>query len=42
MIDSSGDMNRLNPDWHTLHTSWLQLYDGVIYIEESTPTLGLH
>jgi erythromycin esterase-like protein len=32
---------RLNPDWHTRHTSWLQLYDGVIYIEESAPALGL-
>lgn len=32
---------RLNPGWYTLHTSWLQLYDGVIYIEESTPALGM-
>ncbi len=28
---------RLNPDWYTLHTSWLQLYDGIIFIAQSTP-----
>jgi erythromycin esterase-like protein len=28
---------RLNPDWYTLHTSWLHLYDGMIFIAESTP-----
>lgn len=32
---------RLNPAWYTLRTSWLQLYDGIIYIEESTPARGL-
>jgi erythromycin esterase len=32
---------RLNPDWHTQRTSWLELYDGVIFIEESTPAVGL-
>ena len=28
---------RLNPEWYTLRTSWTQLYDGIIFIEESTP-----
>lgn len=28
---------RLNPDWYTLHTNWLDLYDAVIFIAESTP-----
>jgi len=28
---------RLNPEWHTLHDSWAQLYDGIIFFEESTP-----
>jgi erythromycin esterase-like protein len=28
---------RLNPDWYTLHTSWLNLYDALIFIAESTP-----
>ena len=28
---------RLNPKWYTLHDSWSQLYDGVIFIKESTP-----
>jgi erythromycin esterase-like protein len=32
---------RLNPAWHTVQTSWLQLYDGIIYIEESTPAHSL-
>ncbi len=32
---------RLNPDWVTLHTSWTQLYDGLIYIEESTPAKSI-
>jgi erythromycin esterase-like protein len=32
---------RLVPAWHTNYTSWLKLYDGVIYIEESTPAIGL-
>jgi len=32
---------RLVPAWHTLYTSWLKLYDGVIFIEESTPAIGL-
>jgi erythromycin esterase-like protein len=32
---------RLNPNWHTLRTSWLDLYDGVIFIRESTPAVGL-
>jgi erythromycin esterase-like protein len=32
---------RLYPAWHTLYTSWLELYDGVIFIEESTPAIGL-
>jgi erythromycin esterase-like protein len=33
---------RLNPAWHTLYTSWLDLYDGVIFIEESTPAANLN
>jgi erythromycin esterase-like protein len=32
---------RLVPAWHTLYTSWLKLYDGVIFIEEGTPAIGL-
>ncbi|NLT68586.1 MAG: erythromycin esterase family protein [Acidobacteria bacterium] len=28
---------RLNPEWYTLHDSWAQLYDGLVFIEESTP-----
>ncbi len=32
---------RLYPGWHTNYTSWLKLYDGVIFIEESTPAIGL-
>ena len=28
---------RLNPEWYTLHSSWLQLYDGIIFIAQSTP-----
>ncbi len=32
---------RLNPDWYTLHTSWLQLYDGMLYVEQSTPAKPL-
>lgn len=28
---------RLNPDWYTLRTSWLNLYDGMIFIDQSTP-----
>jgi erythromycin esterase-like protein len=28
---------RLNPEWHTIRDSWAQLYDGMIFIEESTP-----
>lgn len=32
---------RLNPAWCTNYTSWLQLYDGLIYVEESTPAIGL-
>jgi erythromycin esterase len=32
---------RLFPAWHTLRTSWLGLYDGVIFIDKSTPTSGL-
>lgn len=32
---------RLNPNWYSEHTSWLQLYDGLIYIEESTPAHSL-
>jgi len=28
---------RLNPDWYTLHTSWFNLYDAMIFIVESTP-----
>ena len=28
---------RLNPDWYTLRTSWLELYDGMIFIDQSTP-----
>lgn len=32
---------RLVPAWHTVYTSWLKLYDGVIFIEESTPAIGL-
>lgn len=30
---------RLIPAWQRVDTSWLALYDGVIYIEESTPAL---
>lgn len=33
---------RLNPDWYTLRTSWLQLYDGLIFIAESTPAEPIH
>ena len=32
---------RLYPAWHTLQTSWLGLYDGVIFVDKSTPTSGL-
>ncbi|MFL5383860.1 MAG: erythromycin esterase family protein [Longimicrobiaceae bacterium] len=32
---------RLNPAWHTLHTPWPELYDGLIFVEESTPAVGL-
>jgi erythromycin esterase-like protein len=32
---------RLHPAWHTLYTSWLDLYDGLIFIEESTPAANL-
>ncbi len=32
---------RLNPEWHTLHDSWAQLYDGMIFIEESTPAISV-
>ena len=32
---------RLYPGGHTNYTSWLKLYDGVIFIEESTPAIGL-
>jgi erythromycin esterase-like protein len=32
---------RLVPDWHTLHISWLRMYDGLIFIEKSTPAVGL-
>ena len=31
----------LYPGGHTNYTSWLKLYDGVIFIEESTPAVGL-
>jgi erythromycin esterase-like protein len=33
---------RLNPDWYTLHTSWTQLYDGIIYVDQSTPAEPIH
>ena len=33
---------RLNPDWYTLHVSWSQLYDGVIYIDTSSPAQPIH
>jgi erythromycin esterase-like protein len=32
---------RLYPAWHTLYTSWLELYDAVVFIEESTPAASL-
>jgi len=32
---------RLRPAWHTLHTPWPELYDGMIFVEESTPAAGL-
>lgn len=32
---------RLYPGWYTNYTSWLKLYDGVIFVEESTPAIGL-
>ncbi len=32
---------RLYPAWHTLTISWLDLYDGLIFIEKSTPAIGL-
>jgi erythromycin esterase-like protein len=32
---------RLSPSWHTVRVSWLRLYDGLIFIENSTPAIGL-
>ena len=32
---------RLNPAWHTLRTRWPELYDGIIFVEESTPAVAL-
>jgi erythromycin esterase len=32
---------RLRPSWHTVRVSWLRLYDGLIFIENSTPAIGL-
>lgn len=32
---------RLHPAWHTEKTSWRKLYDGVVFIAESTPAVGL-
>jgi erythromycin esterase-like protein len=33
---------RLNPAWYTERTSWLRLYDGIIFIKESSPAISLH
>lgn len=32
---------RLWPQWHTQYTPWPDRYDGVIFVEESTPAIGL-
>jgi erythromycin esterase-like protein len=33
------DIYRLVPGWHTDRTSWLRLYDGLIFIRDSTPAI---
>jgi erythromycin esterase-like protein len=32
---------RLNPAWHTEYQGWLKLYDGLIFVEQSTPAHDL-
>jgi erythromycin esterase-like protein len=34
------DIYRLVPGWHTDRTSWLRLYDGLIFIRDSSPAIS--
>jgi erythromycin esterase-like protein len=32
---------RLVPSWHTDRTSWTRLYDGLVFVRDTTPAVGL-
>jgi hypothetical protein len=32
---------RLVPNWHTERRSWLHLFDGLIFVRDTSPAVGL-